>query len=371
MNNKKSSSKPIIWIFSIIFLVVILLVSFPYLASKFFGEDDTIFNDEDLILTEANIEESENSYFDLIKLSAVLDNNEVKEAEVKIEMPEYIKDLDYSEIYNLDSEIVEELLDNNEKALQIFNEASKKSQFQFNIIANPENIKPDMPVTALNTWIQISKINAIKAIYLMKGGNKEAAFSEAIKILKIGSDIEKSKNLYLMPYLVGLEIQKVGLETINFLYEKSFSPSADIFSNVKEKIEEYKITNNTDPFRAEYMNFKNSIQTSEPKLIGEYFNLDNNTKKLLDYKYYYKQIKTLNIASEYYHKAIDKFNTCDDKINTIKYKPQISWNTYFTENAFGKILANSIKVDLDRIINKKCDIEALSDSTKELFTLRK
>ncbi len=268
-----------------------------------------------MILTEVNIEEAENSYFDLIKLSSVLENNEVKEAEIKIEVPEHVKDLNYSEIYNLDLEKIEELLDNNEKVLQVFDEAGNKLQFQFDITANPENIKSDMPVVNLNNWVQVSKLNSIKSLYLMKEGNKEDAFSEAIKILKI--------------------------------------------------------TNNIDPFRAEYMNFKNLIQASEPELIGKYFNLDNNTEKLLKYKYYYKETKTLNTVANYYHKAINKFNTCDNEINTIIYKPKINLQTYFTENAFGKILANSMKVDLDRIINKKCDIEALSNSTKELFTLRK
>lgn len=370
MNNKKPSSKPIIWIFSIIFLIVILLVSFPYLASTFFGEDDTIFNDEDLILTEANIEESENSYFDLIKLSRVLADGEILEAEVELKIPEYINDLNYLESYNWDSEIVEELLNNNEEALKIFDEAGNKSQFQFNITSNPENIKPEMPVTDLRTWISVSKINAIKAIYLMKEGKEEVAFSEAMKIIKIGSDIEKSRNIYLTAYIVGLDIEKIGLETINILYENS-SQSIEILSNIKEKIQEYKITNNKDPFVIEYMIFKKAVETSAINSIENSLDLNFFTKRLLNHKYYYKQIKTLNIVADYYHRVIEKFNTCDDKISTIRYKPQINWKTYFTENAIGEILANTQTVGLDRIINKKCDIENLMNSTEELFTLRK
>jgi len=370
MKNKQLFSKLTIFIFSIIIFIIISFVSFPYLASNFFGEDETIFNDNDLILTEINIKESENNYFDLIKLSRVLVDGEILEAEVEIKVPEYINNLDYLESYNWDSEIVEELLNNNEEALKIFDEASDKSQFQFNITANPENIKPDMPVTDLHTWISVSKINAIKAIYLIKNKEEEAAFSEAMKIIKIGSDIEKSRNIYLTAYMIGLEIEKIGLETINFLYKNS-SPSVEIMSNIKEKIQEYKVTNNKDPFIIEYMIFKKSVETSLINSVENPLDLNFLTKKLLNHKYYYKQIKTLNIVADYYNRVIEKFNTCDNKISAIRYKPQINWKTYFTENAIGEILANTKTVDLDRIINKKCDLEDLMNSTEELFTLIK
>jgi len=227
-----------------------------------------------------------------------------------------------------------------------------------------------MPVTDLHTWISVSKINAIKAIYLIKNKEEEAAFSEAMKIIKIGSDIEKSRNIYLTAYMIGLEIEKIGLETINFLYKNS-SPSVEIMSNIKEKIQEYKVTNNKDPFIIEYMIFKKSVETSLINSVENPLDLNFLTKKLLNHKYYYKQIKTLNIVADYYNRVIEKFNTCDNKISAIRYKPQINWKTYFTENAIGEILANTKTVDLDRIINKKCDLEDLMNSTEELFTLRK
>jgi hypothetical protein len=117
------------------------------------------------------------------------------------------------------------------------------------------------------------------------------------------------------------------------------------------------------------MNFKNSVETSPEEIIN-YLDLNIITKKLLNHQYYYKKIQTLNIVADYYHKVIGKFNTCDNGISTIMYKPQINLKTYFTENAIGEILANSVKIDLDRIINKKCDLENLSNSTEELFKVR-
>jgi hypothetical protein len=370
MNKKRTYLKSIIWSFSILILLIILFFSFPYLSSVFFGEDETILNDSDLILSEVNISESENSYFDLIKLSSILDNNEVKEAEIKIEIPQNIEDLNYLESYNWDKEVIEELLENNKEALQILSEAAGKTQFQFGITANPENIKPNMAIVNFNPWIQISKINAIKAIHLMKEEKIETAFDEAIKIIKIGDDIEKSRNLHLLPYMVGIEIKKIGLETIQILYENSL-PSVEILENTKEKLEQYKSINNTDPLKAEYMNFKKSIEIPVKERIS-YLDLNNNIKELSKHKYYYKQIKTLNIAAEYYHQMIEIFNkSCDDSLSIITNKTEITWKIYFTENAIGKILVNSIESDLSNILEKKCDNNELMDSILELFTLRK
>ncbi len=361
---KRRWLKIIIWIFAIIIFIAISFFSFPYILSIIWGKDDPPPNDKDLLLSVVNIPRNENSYFDLIKLSSVLDG-ETKEAQVKIEIPSGINDLKYLESYNWEINSIKELLNKNENALEIFSEASEKTQFQFDITADPVNIQPNMPVVALNTWRQIARVSAIKAIYLMRQGEDETAFDEAIKVIKIGHDIEKSRNLHLITYLVGIAIEQTGLETMQILISNSSLPQEKL-TVYQDKIRKYKPTNNSDPFRGEYMNFKKVMDYVQNSA------LDETMQNLSRHNYYFKLNQTLGLATEHYRQLIEKFNKpCHDTSLSTINKPEISWKIYFTENAVGKMLAGLTMVALDGVRDKKCNIDSLFNSTEILFAIKK
>lgn len=359
---KKTWVKIIVWIIAIIVFVAISFFSFPYVLSIIWGKDAPLPDDRYLLLSAVNIPKSENGYFDLIKLSIISDG-ETKEAQIKIEVPRDINDSKYLESYDWDINSIEELLNKNEKALQVFSDAANKTQFQFDITANPKNIRADMPVVSLGSWRQVARINAVKAIYLMQQGEEESAFDEAIKIIKIGHNIETSKNIHLISYLVGIAIERTGLETIQTLINNTSLPPEKL-SFYQEQIRKYQPTNNSDPFRVEYLGFKNAMQNPA---------LDETMQNLLKNNFYFKPNQTIELGIKHYRQSIDRFEKpCTDTSSVAMNSPEISpWRIYFTENAVGKLLAGSITHSLGNVRDKKCAISALIHSTDILFGIKK
>ncbi|MEA2088840.1 MAG: hypothetical protein U9O55_03320 [Patescibacteria group bacterium] len=362
---KKRWLKITIWIVAIIIIITILLFSFPYILNIIYGKDAPSPDDSDLVLSAANIPKNDNSYFDLIKLSSILDG-QTKKAQIKIDIPSGINDLKFLESNNWDINLIEELLNKNEKALQIFSEAANKTQFQFDITGNPENIQPNMPVVALNSWRQIARINAIKAIYLMRQGEEESAFNEVIKIIKIGHDIEKSKNIHLLGYFVGIAIEQEGLKTMQTLISNTSLPS-EILSFYQEQIQKYRPTNNSDQLRVEYLSFKNAINYVQNS------GLDKDMQNLSKNNFYFKPNQTLEFVIKHYRQMIDRFEKpCYDASNITGNLPEVlPWKIYFTENAVGKMLASLTMVALDGVRDKKCNIDTLIDSADILFAIKK
>ena len=203
--NKRRWLKAVIWIFAALLLLFLIFISLPYVLSAFWGNDSPPPNDQDLMLSQVNILMNENSYFDLLKFSSVQNvDGELEKPEIMIEILAGKNDMDYLESINWEIDGTKELLNKNQEALGIYTEAAKKSQFQYDFTKDPAIIGLDMPIVGLNTWRQISRISAIKAIYLMRQHDDQAAFDEAMKSVIIGHNIERSKNVPLITYLVAL-----------------------------------------------------------------------------------------------------------------------------------------------------------------------
>jgi len=356
--------KIIIWFFSILFLLVILLFSTPYILSFLWGKDSPPPNDQDIMLQSVNIPKEKNGYFDLIKLSDI-NGGETKKAEIKIIIPKDINDMEYLESNRWNNNIIENLLASNTEALKIFSDAANKPEFQIDTTANPVNIQPNMPVVALNTWRQISRISAIKAIFLMRQGKDVEAFDEVMKIIKIGSDIEKSKNIYLIAYLVGISIKQTGLDTMRVLIDRS-SSSSEILNSYHKKIKEYESVNNIDPFRMEYKLGKMGLENLD---ISEY---DYPINYLYNIKFYFKLNQTLELYANYYRQVIENFEKpCTEKWIINKNEPDMSWKIYITENSIGKMLISLGVVALENLRNKKCNSDLTLNVTDILFALKR
>lgn len=369
-NGKKSIFFNFLKIILIIFLSLpILFFSFPYIMSIFFGGDISSPNDQDLILSRVDVPKENNAYFDLIKLNEEFDkNNELIKIEIPTSPTKEINELDYLKSGDWEMETFKELVDKNIHVLLQFNEALSKSEFQFDITADPENIYYTMPIISFDLWNRIAKLGAINAIYLIKQGKDDEAFDEAIKIIKLGYNIEKSKNVTNSLYFTGLDIKKTGLAVMPILISFS-SFSSDKLSRYQEEIRLYKSVNNEDIFKSEYMLLKNS----NSYLRDSSFN--NSAKKLNKDDYYFKKNKTLAMVAEHYRTEIKNFNnSCQEEYdeNLIKIKKiDNSWKDYFIENIKGKKLASLDLLFFSDIKDKKCNIDALLNGVDILFSIKK
>ncbi len=383
LKGKRKWLKVLARILTIIILVILLFFSLPYVLSLIWGQDAPPPADKDLLLSVANIPKQENSYFDLVKLSRIiLPDGAEKEALIKIKMPKGMSDLKYLESYDWETSQIEKLLNENQAAMEVFSQAAAKPQFQYDPTADPANIDfiSNMPVINFNTWRQIARINAVKAIYLMRQGQEEAAFDEAMKIIKVGYDIHQSRNVSTMLYLIGLGIEKTGLEAMQVLISHTSLPPNKL-SLYQAEIEKYKSADNTDHLRSEYIIFKKQLRYAKnstepmPDLPKWSYFLPNLTK----HSYYLKLNKTFNLAAEHYRRQIERFKKpCYDIpiiVNNGANQPKTFWQMYFTENSVGKLFSGMWIIfsagGINGIHNKKCVNDALINSNRIIFAIKK
>ncbi|HOY56005.1 MAG TPA: hypothetical protein PLH37_01060 [bacterium] len=371
---KRKWLQVVIWIVVVLIILIMLLGSITYFLNLFCGQDSSLPNDQDLLLSMASVPREQNSYFDLLKLSSVSNEDTVTQPEIKINIPDGIKENEittqYLESYNWNRNLISELIEKNTEVLETYNMAAKKDQFQYDLTADPKNINLNMPVIGLNGWRQISRISAIKAIYLMRQGNDELAFEEAMKSVIIGHKIEESKNVPLIAYLVGISMKKTGLETMQVLIRRSIA-GPDILTHYQNEILKYQMANNSDPFKGEYMVQKNIILNLTPTDIKSFLKSEALIFPVTNF--YYKPYQTLQIMIDHKRQQIARFERmCDDKtMPKLEYKPTFSWKLYFTENALGKILISLGDVALENVHIKKCAGDLMINTTDILFAIKK
>ena len=236
----------------------------PTVLGLVLGADDTKVNDEDLLLPAVNVPKAENAYFDLIRLGGLAG----AKPEIQIEIPDGIDDLKFLDSFDWDINLIAETVNKNETALNIFSEASDKPQFQYDLTADPANIKSMMPVVAVNSWRQISRLSAIKAIYLLRSSAPDNAFAEAIKSVKIGHSIETSKNVPLITFLVGIAMKRTGIETVQALIAHA-STTPDILNKYQIELAKYSAPANPDPIKLEYMILKDKLRPEKNRRFFE------------------------------------------------------------------------------------------------------
>ncbi len=343
-------------------IVLVLGVAIPQALSLIWGQDILPPEDHELLLSKVNVPEDENGYFDLIKLSDIF-SEEPKKAQIKIDIPDGINDLKYLESYDWDNAKIEELLERNKEALLIYETAAGKPQFQYNLSADPSEIVYAEPVVALTPWRQISRVSSIKAIYLLKRGKENEAFDEALKSVIIGDNIEKSSNILLITYLVGMSMKKTGLETMRLLASRA--KSTEVLNYYQNELKKYPEINNGDPFRHEYIHYKIALT-----YLGNSENTFENM--VLKNSFYYKPNETLKIAADFYQALIDQHNQpCSNKTQVTAEKPIMSWKLYFTENAVGKLLSSLAATALNNVRYKKCENEASINATRTIMAIRR
>jgi hypothetical protein len=352
---KRKWLKRLVYFFGWVVLLAFLFFLTIYLWHTFKGADDLSPNDDDLLLYKVVVPEHENSYFDLLKFSKVLDEEEVVDSLIEINIPDEIDVMNYLDSDDWDQEMVENLLEDNKEVLDVYSVAASKPVFQYDLTADPANIDHELPIVGLSDWKQAARLSSIKAIYLMKQGDQELALAEAMKSVIIGHQIEKSENLLLITYFVGMEMKKIGLEALQFLMSQD-ALSSEVLEKYQNELRNYYSISNDSFFKAEYLVVKKGI-------INNFYLSQENNETPLKNNYYYKPNQTLGLFADSYRLHIKRLNTpCDENLPEVEiWKPSLI--KYFNENLLGKVLVNvgSSAVSFANIRDRRCDIDALID----------
>lgn len=331
----------------VLFVVFVLII--PFTLSIVKGKDIAPVDDSTLQLQAISISEEENAFYDLDKIRDVINTNSVPQGKQLVS--------DYLSSAEWDEEAVEQLLADNEAALQHFTNAAAKGIFQLPDADRQSKISSDMPVTPLNSWREASRISGVKAIWLAKNGRSEEALNEAFKSIVIGNAIENSQGL-VITHLVGIAIKNSGLDVLQTVI--SIIPKdSTLLAEYKLKLEEYQASGNTTPFITEYLVTKQALANVDNDRYNQFGFI---SKFILMNKFYYKQNLTQSYYFDFYNNLSIEAGKNYAEVKTVQGPPILHekinlLKMYFTENAMGKSLIYIPESALNNVLASKCATE--------------
>jgi hypothetical protein len=366
---------------SILVILVILYFSLPTILHYVAGKDSPAPNDQDLQLKKISIPDSQNAYFDLIKLS---DKQDGTKAEIKMTSPQGFSSIDIVNGKGWNQTLVEQAIEQNGAALDIFSAAAEKPKYQEPLNADPALITLDRELIAMNGWREAARLSVIKSELLSRQGKGLEAMDEALKSVKVGYLMEESQAT-LINYLVGMAIKNSGLKMVqqNLRFRQYTN---DELNNYAQILEQYKGTNEgiKNAFKGEYKTQTLAIDaiTQHP---DQYWNddsgLETEKKKLVKKTYnhwLFKPNQTKNIFADYTKgqiiKADQGFCIGTENVDLLAPQPTNIFNAIslpLTENIVGKTLHDVIAVSLDSVFTKKCSQDALFSIVQLNIALKK
>ncbi|MDP3836838.1 MAG: hypothetical protein Q8Q67_01940 [bacterium] len=343
-------------------LLVIVVLVIPFTLSIIKGRDIAPVDDSKLQLQTINIPVEDNSFYDLEKTRDIINTNSVPKGKQLVS--------DYLTSAEWDEEAVEQLLADNEVALQHFTDAAAKGLFQLPDADDQSKISLDMPVTPLNSWRETSRLSGVKAIWLASSGRSEEALDEAFKSIIVGNAIENSQGL-VITHLVGIAIKNTGLDVLQKVISKIPSDSR-LLAEYKLKLESLQATGNSAPYITEYLVTKEALANVHNDRYNQFGLV---SKILLKNKFYYKQNLTQSYYFDFYNNlSIEAGKNCAE-VKTVQSQSMLLEESnfikmYFTENALGKSLMHIPEVALNNVLASKCATEAKLKETILLFENR-
>jgi hypothetical protein len=360
----------------IIFLALLVVFIVPWMLGLLFP-DIAPFDDSDIRLQKIDVPGPEsNAYYDLVKLCPHLDCPKLID-----EPPEIFEILkNYSATTTIDSEFAERIIASNEIPLSYFYDAASKRVFQDPKFSDPAKITPDMVLTPLNTWRQITRVSAFKALYMARQGRELEAMDEAMKSVMVGHLVSTEENSTLINYLVGVAIKSIGFDTMHKIISVGEIPSEEL---LKHAVSLEKYTNTVSGLASAFKEQYTSMAQSIDKIGREGFESSKNSGEWegitkedipipLRAKFYYQPNRTKQLYAD---AALVQIENVSQPCYALKEVPIYAAipegiNVYFTPNAVGKILAAFSMASLNSSVHKKCEDTMLLNATRLLLALR-
>lgn len=381
-------------------LIFIAIISFTFL-NLFLGRDEPWPEDNDLWLQKIEIPKEENAFYYFTPYFSQSDKEIIlrywpEEKEKLKEEKEIYWPVEQTElIYNIiqgkewDTELVKDLLKNNEQVFRDFEKAAESPYFQVPIYQNPAESDFIVPLLSLSTFRTIAKLNLIKAAYLFQQGQEREAFDQTIKVIKMGQMMENSPRPALIDYLVGMAIKGMSLESLRkMIPETNFS--SEIFKNYIVELEQFKENEKglITIFKMEYMGFTNtkkkfidpiikgkiSNQESKKMNTGLIEEIPSPLRTMGKLNYFYKPNQTQRMFADFYRTNINNASKiyCRE-MEFPEIKPSAPYSKIkmiFTENLVGKILHDIIIVSLGGVYSRKCLEDFSISGTQILMAIK-
>ena len=341
--NKKSAIK-----------IIVLLAGFVIILSMIilFRPDPT-FDDSDILPVRRDIAPADNAYDLLMKLEKSRYEPEYIEGDTfcelvlhhyydvtkaKGDVPDTSIgfDLMYQEVYwglvdeeYWDTQMYKSLVEKHQVAIDYFDSAIDRPYLQFPIF-DPFSI---VPITFHSAMRYIARFNRMRALRYYISGDQEAAFKEAMKIIRLGHMLANAEG-NLITYLTGYGISAIGTERLReFIPKTSLAPPA-----MKEIIKEYERHSNmsdgqANAYRVEYLfliqiieGVKTGKLTLKELVDSNYFWSDTSNKyedflKKIHFGPVFKLNRTKKMYAELFRMLIDNTGKTYNKWSQQKPPP--------------------------------------------------
>lgn len=334
--------------FFIIFLVA-LFFTLPFRLGLVFRDEETV-QDSDFDLDVREISDEENGYLDLANLTG---------EEVSVEV-------DTKVVTNLsgetwDADFVKSTLSDYGYLAEAVEDAAAKPYFQDPATADPMN---GDYMDGIPTWhvMHAVRLNNLKALALMKEGKEAEAFAQAYNAVILGQNMEESYCGFIS-LLISNSIKKTGIETLELLAKESKNTALLISYTEKlesayftdESIEraykvEYHLMSSIMPLVAENPSELDPFIDSKLNDVEEWF---YKIFRVVGFGYYYHPNETQSLYADFIRQRADPTGLF----------PQNPYKAYFTENAFGFALIESLTPRLSGK-DKQNEIRLLIESTQ-------
>lgn len=389
--------KILIWAGVIVLLAVVGRLGWAYyqvvkeknaFAQISVGHDIAPIDDSDLRLQKVVVADSENAYFDLIKLKDVIYYPDDKK--------QIIADMVAGKTW--DAQLAQELISKNTEAFKYFTDASFKPKFQDPPFADPVNITPDSQnISPLNVIRNMAMLSAVKSLSFSKQGKDNEAMEEVMRSVNIGQKIQDSQGV-IIHYLVGSAMKGIGLRATQKILGTSKLKTSELKKYSQELDKYYKNEEGlTNAFKAEHympvlgmeMLYKDILNrqaisneliikgSADPTdIIQELADPSKNFTNLEgrhDPSFYFQLNKSKLLMAELSRSQISDANrTCADfqGFNVKKLDLTSPAEIIKTENAIGIILRDVVVGSIDTVFSRKCHEDALVGATQAMFALK-
>lgn len=383
--NRKIFRKVVFTLIGSVILLIVFFFAFPYVAS-IFSKDIPPPDDSDLRLSKIEIPDSQNAYFDLIKLTEGADDISKAKSIVSEIFDEkslgagFLSGEAYKLSYLNDQKFIDGILSKNVVALKYLDDAAEKPYYQDPITADPNNFGPNMPLRPLNSYRSVARVGAIKAAYLAKTGKSQESLDELMKIIEIGSKMQKSQGT-LINYLTGLGIKSLGLEMARHIVQ-SYNIPAELLISYSKKLTEF-TNSETTPANAFMLQYSTDIAAVDiTSSINEAYDNNEGLKYLTKNNFYFKPNETKTLFADLTRaqiKDINCLNQTEETQHLLNKKGIIPNNDnqlifyaklFFTENAVGKLVFSVAGVSLRTITDRACNENLSVSALQTLMAIK-
>lgn len=335
--------------------IIVSFISIPYVLNNF-TKDIAPIDDSDLRLEIIEVPESDNAYFDFLKIKdSIYYPNERREE---------IEAMATNQGWN--NELAKELISKNEQAFEYLKSGLRKNKYQNPLIVDPSKFSMDMRIDSRIDLHYLARIGVIKSQYLLNEGKSEESIMALFEICDAAQKIQDARSDFL-EYLVAADMKSVSLTKAREIILLSSFDNAQLSQYIKWLDNYHSDYNELDLFvKAEYITYVNMIDSMDLEQFDVSVQTIDNTLG-----YYFHPNKTKLLLAEEARIQIDNLRLACDDDNEVAINGCVSLPdhpllgmlvVYTQENYIGKAiscLASSFKYSRSLLFNANSRLDAI------------